>query len=125
MNNPRAAYMGNSITTASPSRLLVMLYDRLVLDVQRAVEAQKNGDFVTAGQQLVHAQDIVLELNSSLKQDLWEGAAQLASIYTWLHSELVRANVSRDMTVTEGCLGIVTELADAWRQAALTAAAAG
>jgi flagellar protein FliS len=125
MNNPRAAYMGNSVTTASPSRLLVMLYDRLVLDVQRAVEAQKNGDFVAAGQQLVHAQDIVLELNSSLKQDLWEGAAQLASIYTWLHSELVKANVSRDVTVTEGCLGIVTELADAWRQAALTAAAAG
>jgi flagellar protein FliS len=125
MNNPRAAYMGNSVSTASPARLLVMLYDRLVLDLQRAAEAQKNGDFVAAGQQLVHAQDIVLELNSSLKQDLWDGAAQLASIYTWLHSELVKANVSRDLTVTEGCLGIVTELAGAWREAALTAAAAG
>jgi flagellar protein FliS len=125
MNNPRAAYMGNSVTTASPARLLVMLYDRLVLDVQRAVEAQKADDFAGASTHLLHAQDIVLELNSSLKQDLWEGAAQLASIYTWLHSELVKANVSRDLTVTEGCLGIVTELADAWRQAALTAAAAG
>lgn len=125
MNNPRAAYMGQMVNTASPSRLLVMLYDRLVLDVQRAVEAQKGADFVTAGQQLLHAQEIVLELNSSLKQDVWEGGPQLASIYTWLHSELVRANVSRDVTVTEGCLGIVTELADAWRQAALTTAAAG
>ena len=30
MNNPRAAYVGQMVNTASPSRLLVMLYDRLV-----------------------------------------------------------------------------------------------
>ena len=125
MNNPRAAYMGQMVTTANPSRLLVMLYDRLVLDVQRAVDLQNAGDFVAAGQQLMHAQEIVLELNSSLRQDVWEGAAQLASIYTWLHTELVRANVERNAKVTEDCLGVITPLAAAWREAALTALAAG
>lgn len=125
MNNPRAAYMGQMVTTANPSRLLVMLYDRLVLDVQRAVDLQNAGDFVAAGQQLMHAQEIVLELNSSLRQDVWEGAAQLASIYAWLHTELVRANVERNAKVTEDCLGVITPLAAAWREAALTALAAG
>ena len=123
MNNPRAAYMGQMVNTANPQRLLVMLYDRLVLDLQRAVEAQKTGDFLTAGQQLMHAQEIVLELNSSLRLDAWEGAQQLASIYTFLHTELVRANVERSVEITESCLGLVTPLADAWRQAALTAVA--
>ena len=34
-HHARAAYMDATIATASPSRLLVMLFDRLVLDVQR------------------------------------------------------------------------------------------
>ena len=34
MTNARATYMDASVTTASPSRLLVMLFDRLVLDVE-------------------------------------------------------------------------------------------
>jgi len=125
MNNPRAAYVGQMVNTASPSRLLVMLYDRLVLDLQRAAEAQRAGDFATASQNLLHAQEIVLELNSSLRHDMWDGAAKLASIYTFLHTELVRANVERKVEITESCLGIVTPLAEAWREAALTSLAAG
>jgi len=125
MNNPRAAYMGQMVNTASPSRLLVMLYDRLVLDIQRAVEAQRTEDFPAASQHLLHAQEIVLELNSSLRQDVWDGAAGLASLYTWLHSELVRANVTRDVNVSEDCLTVVTPLAETWREAALASLAAG
>lgn len=123
MNNPRAAYMGQMVTTANPSRLLVMVYDRLVLDVRRAAEAQRAGDFATASTQLLHAQEIVLELSSSLSLDAWEGARQLASIYAFLHTELVRANVERDVEITESCLGLVTPLAEAWREAALTSLA--
>lgn len=125
MNNPRAAYMGQMVNTASPARLLVMLYDRLVLDIQRAAESQRTGDFATASSHLLHAQEIVLELNTSLRHDVWDGAAQLASIYTFLHTELIRANVQRDVEVTESCLGLITPLADAWREAALTPLAAG
>ena len=125
MNNPRAAYVGQMVNTASPSRLLVMLYDRLVLDIQRAAESQRAGDFATASQNLLHAQEIVLELNSSLRHDVWEGAAKLASIYAFLHTELVRANVERKVEITESCLGLVAPLAEAWREAALTSLAAG
>lgn len=125
MNNPRAAYMGQMVNTANPQRLLVMLYDRLVLDIQRAVDAQHAEDFATAAQQLMHAQEIVLELNSSLRHDVWDGADRLASVYTWLHSELVRANIERDVKITEDCLATVTPLAEAWREAATTALAAG
>jgi flagellar protein FliS len=125
MNNPRAAYMNQAVNTANPSRLLVMLYDRLVLDIQRAAECQKASDFPAAGQHLMHAQEIVLELSSSLRLDVWDGSQQLSSIYAFLHSQLVRANVERSVEITESCLGLVTPLADAWREAALTALAAG
>jgi flagellar protein FliS len=123
MTNARTAYLGGMVTTASPARLLVMLYERLVLDVERAAALQEHEDFSAAGQQLMHAQEIVLELQSSLRLDVWDGAKQLSAIYGFLHSELVKANVRRDVTVTRSCLTLVRPLADAWREAALAAAA--
>lgn len=120
--NPAArnAYVDQMVTTAGPGRLLVMLFDRLVLDVQKALAAQQAEDFTAASPQLLHAQEIVLELRSSLQRDVWEGAAQLDSIYAWLHTRLIQANVQRDPATTAECLRIIEPLAEAWREAALT-----
>ncbi|MBJ7530346.1 MULTISPECIES: flagellar export chaperone FliS [Nocardioides] len=122
MINARSTYMDASIATASPARLLVMLYERLVLDVTRGLDAQRAGDVQAAHQQLLHAQDIVLELRSSLRTEEWDGGPGLASIYDFLHTQLVRANVGKDSTVTESCLALVTDLCQTWRAAALQAA---
>ena len=73
MTDARAAYMDASVATADPSRLLVMLCDRLVLDVQRALGAQVAGHHETAHHQLVHAQAIVTELRVSLDPDRLPG----------------------------------------------------
>jgi flagellar secretion chaperone FliS len=113
------AYLDASVATASPARLLVMLCDRLVLDLTRGLDAQRSGDFATAHTQLLHAQEIVLELRASLRTAEWEGGPGLASLYDFLHLELVRANVTRDPGTTEGCLGLVTDLAATWREAAM------
>lgn len=117
--NPRAAYMDAAVATASPARLLVMLFERLVLDVTRALEAQRGGQVEEAHRQLVHAQDIVLELRSSLRVEEWDGGPGLASIYDYLHLQLVRANIAKDISLTEGCLGLVTDLCATWREAAV------
>jgi len=122
MNSPQSAYLDASVATASPARLLVMLCDRLVLDLTRGLEAQKQGDVATAHRELLHAQEIVLELRSSLRTADWEAGPGLASLYDFLHLELVRANVTKDARITDGCLGLVTDLAATWRQAALQAA---
>ena len=120
----RARYMGDAVTTASPQRLLVMLYDRLALDLERAQTALAGGDRQEASGQLQHAQDIVLELRSSLQVDAWEGGPRLAALYTWLISELVQANVKADRNRVASCLQVVEPLRDAWRHAAASLAAA-
>ncbi len=125
MNSPQTAYLDASVATASPARLLVMLCDRLVLDLTRGLEAQRTKDLDTAHRELLHAQEIVLELRSSLRVTDWEGGPGLASLYDFLHLELVRANVTKDARVTEGCLGLVTDLAATWREAAMQAVATG
>jgi flagellar protein FliS len=116
-------YVNQSVATASPERLLIMLLDRLVLDVQRAIQSQEAGEHAAASPQLLHAQEIVLELRSSLKMDVWDGAAQLASIYDWLYRELIKANVSRDVEVTKDCLKVIEPLVETWREAALLSVA--
>jgi len=125
MNSPQNAYLEASVATASPARLLVMLCDRLVVDLTRGLEAQRANNIETAHRELLHAQEIVLELRCSLRTENWEGGPGLASLYDFLHLELVRANVTKDAGITEGCLGLVTDLAATWREAALQAAVEG
>lgn len=123
MTQARAAYLDASIATASPARLLVMLCERLVLDVQRGLEAQQRGDVGEAHRQLTHAQDIVLELQGSLRAEMFTGGDQLAALYGYLHGRLVLANIRKDPAITAECLGLVAELSETWRLAALEAAA--
>ncbi|MBA2955787.1 flagellar export chaperone FliS [Nocardioides sp. MAH-18] len=118
--NPRDTYLQASVSTATPSQLLVMLYERLVLDVERAVDALRRGEPSQAHAPLLHAQEIVLELNASLKVDAWGGAAGLASLYSYVHGELVTANMRKDLKVAEFCLHVVSTLRDTWREAALS-----
>src|SRR4051794_10001154 len=108
--NARAAYLDASITTASPARLLVMLFDRLVLDVQRGLEAPLGGELEESHRQLTHAQDILLELASSLRPEKFRGGHDLATLYGFLHRQLVTANVRKDATITDEVLTMVTEL---------------
>ena len=74
--------------------LLTMLYDRLVLDLQRAEAEQRAGDRGAAGPHLMHAQDIVHELAATLDVDAWDGARRLMSVYTFLHHRARRRRTS-------------------------------
>jgi flagellar protein FliS len=116
----RARYMGDTVTTASPQRLLVMLYDRLALDLERAQTALAAGERTEADEQLQHAQEIVLELLSSLNVEVWEGGPRLAALYNWLITEMITANVKGDANRVASCRQVVEPLRDAWRQAAAT-----
>jgi flagellar protein FliS len=115
----RERYLNDSISTASPARLLVMLYDRLVLDLVQAEEALTAGDRTAAGAPLMHAQEIILELRSTLKLDVWDGAQGLADLYGFLLTELISANVKGDVAKVTSSRQLVEPLRDAWREAAI------
>src|SRR5690349_18377219 len=119
----RNRYLADSVDTASPGKLLIMLYDRLVLDLAQAEEAIRTSDRDQASERLNHAQAIIMELRTTLDLDAWSGAAGLASLYGWLLTELIQANIKRDADKVAACRGIVEPLRDAWREAAAQAAA--
>jgi len=111
-------YKSDAVETMSPGRLIVALYDRLLLDLRRAVESVAQDDFSTAHGALVHAQDIVAELHDSLDVDAWPGGASLAAIYEFLTRELVTANVDKDGSRIVVCHDLVVPLRNAWCEAA-------
>jgi flagellar secretion chaperone FliS len=117
--NPRARYLAETVNTASPARLVVMLYDRLVLDIVQGRDALTSDRPADADKHLRHAQAIVIELRNSLRVDKWDGAPRLASIYGWLMRELVLANVNRDAFKADECRKLVEPLRDAWHGAAM------
>ncbi|PZS25839.1 MAG: flagellar export chaperone FliS [Pseudonocardiales bacterium] len=120
MTNPlqRQRYLRDTVATASPARLLVLLFDRLVLDLAQAESAQRDGRREIANERLCHAQDIVLELRMSLDVDAWDGAPGLAALYMFVLRELVQANVLLDPERTRTCRELVEPLRDAWREVA-------
>lgn len=116
--NARLRYMTDSVETASPAKLLVQLYDRLVLDLQRAEQAWRSGDVTTALAQTQHAQEIIAELHATLDLEAWSGAPALAQIYTFALGELIRANIDRDADRVLAVRELMEPLRDSWRDAA-------
>ncbi|MEV8507349.1 flagellar export chaperone FliS [Actinoplanes sp. NPDC051475] len=120
----RERYLADATATASPAKLLLMLFDRLILDLTRGEEALNAGDRPEANTHLKHAQDIVMELHVTLNVDAWEGAKNLVALYTFAQTELVTANVQGDAAKVTAVRALMEPLRDTWREAAMTVAAA-
>ncbi|WP_159807578.1 flagellar export chaperone FliS [Cellulomonas citrea] len=123
MYDARSTYLADSVATVGPARLLTMLYDRLVADLDRGVEALERGDRVGGGAHLGHARDIVTELISSLDVAAWEGGPRLMSIYGYLLTGLIESAATGDAAKARGCRDVVQPLAEAWRGAEASLAA--
>lgn len=118
-------YLRETVLSATPAQLVTMLYDRLLLDLARAESAQVEENWAAASKHLVHAQDIVSELASSLDVDAWKGGRDLLAIYTYLGTRLIAANVQRDVRVTRECSEHLGPLRWAWLSAAESLGAEG
>ena len=118
----RRRYNGDAVTTASPNRLVVMLYDRLLKDLNSASTAIGGANIEAAHRALLHAQEIVAELSGSLDLSLWPEGAQLKALYDYLTERLVRANMTKDAAFVAECLEVVEPLRDAFAEAALSPA---
>ena len=113
----RARYLADAVATASPARRIVLLYDRLWLDLQRA-QAARDAEEPTARDHLQHAQQIVAELLGSLDLTAWSGAADLAGLYGFLLRELIAESGEPRPGRLALVSKLVTDLRATWQQAA-------
>lgn len=113
----QARYASDASQTASPARLVTMLYDRLVVDLSMAHDAMLRDEIAVVGERVGHASEILLELHSTLDVELWPPGRSLAALYTWLISELTQARLRRDPQRVAACRDLLIPLRDAWHQA--------
>lgn len=127
MTNPYAAamsaYKDSALTTASPARVVVLAYERLILDCERALVCLEAGR--PAQEHLIHAQDLVLALQINLDVEVWDGAKRLSGLYSFLYEELIAANISKDARKVRECMSWIGPLLDAWRHAESVFASTG
>jgi len=114
--NPYRKYQMNSIETASPLMLVLMLYNEAIKMCQQALsEFGKNREGVH--NKLIKAQKIVTELTIALNMEVGgELAENLKSLYVYIHTQLVQANVEQNADKIQEVLKILTELREAWNQ---------
>jgi len=115
-------FLADTVLTASPERLLVMLYDRLVLDLERGAAAIADRDPSTAHERLTNAQEIVSALRSALDVEIWPNGTGLLAVYDYLARLLVDANVYKDAARVAEARALVAPLHEAWHRAAEFAA---
>src|SRR3546814_17598854 len=101
-NPQRDRYLSDSLATASPQRLLTMLWDRLILDLTVAEDRLGSGDLATASERMLHAQDIVFELRPSLTTDAWAGAHGLAAHSAYVASRPEKADNTKVVAMVLG-----------------------
>jgi len=113
-------YAQDGTQVVSPNRLVVLLYERLLKDLDAAAVLLEDGR--SAHAQLIHAQDVIDALDLSLDVSEWSGGPGLRSIYEHCHRELVSANLEGHAGRVRQCREVLAPLAGAWALAAAEAA---
>ncbi len=122
--NPYAspqAYRSNSVMTASPGQLVVMLYDGAVRFLKQGEIALGEGADVHAGGRIAKAEAILDELLVTLDMERGgEIAERLQAIYVFCKKLTIEARVEKDPTKLARAAGLLLELREAFNEVAAT-----
>ena len=101
--NQQNAYRKASVNTLDQNKLIVMLYDGAIKQAGFAVEHIKKNEIEKAHNALVKAKNIVSELMSSLNMEKGgEVAKNLKSLYAFMFSQLIEANMNNEVGLRQG-----------------------
>lgn len=119
MYSPLNQYQNNQVLTASPEKILIMLYDGAINFTRIAQERLLVKDVPGKGIYIGKALAIVTELMNTLNHEVGgEIAAHLEQLYLYLMEEYTKANASYEMAHLENAVKILTILRDTWKEAA-------
>ncbi|WP_250278534.1 flagellar export chaperone FliS [[Clostridium] colinum] len=115
-NNPYAKIKENSINTATPEELTLMLYNGAVKFANQAIVAIEKKDFFAANKALQRTKDIVRELQLTLNMD-YDISHELYAAYDYMHRRLTQANMKKDIDIVNEILEYLRLFRDTWKEA--------
>jgi flagellar protein FliS len=119
--NLKDEYLKQSVFTASPAELIVMLFDACIKNLKLAdILLNEDGRIGDAGLRLSKAQEIIGELIASLNSDI-PLSQEILPVYQFLLTSIRDMNLKKDLTQLPGILEVLESMRDTWEQVAKTA----
>lgn len=122
--NAYTAYRDTAVKTASQGRLIVLLYQAAVRELDAARRLFESDGSVNPrnieayGKHITKTQEIIGELQVSLDMDKGGQIAQnLMSLYVYFNHELVDASINKNRDKLEFVYKMMNELSSAWETA--------
>lgn len=115
-NNAYQAYKTNTINTASPEELTLMLYDGAVRFGNQAIIAIEHKNLEEANRLILRTEDIIQEFRCTLDRN-YEISQTFETMYEYIYRRLVEANIKKDIEVLKEAVGIIKEMRDTWKEA--------
>jgi flagellar secretion chaperone FliS len=113
--NAYNAYKQNSVTTASPGELTLMLYNGCLKFLGKAKVAIEEKNIQEKNNFIQKSQSIIAELMSTLNMD-YEISNQMLPLYQYMNRTLIEANIKNDIKKVEEVESLVIEFRDTWKE---------
>jgi flagellar protein FliS len=110
------AYRQSAVLTATPERLIVMLYDGMHRFLSQAAAAMRAQNIPATHTRLRQAESILAHLQGTLDLSQGEIAQNLLSIYLFCRRHLNEARIELDPVKVDEVDGLLMTLRDAWDQ---------
>lgn len=115
VSNPYQSYQQNSVNTASPGELTLMLYNGCLKFIHQAKRAITEKNIEMKNTNIQKAQNIIQELMVTLNMDL-EISQNMMSLYDYMNRRLIEANIKNDTAILDEVEGLVTEFRNTWKE---------
>jgi len=106
-------YFQNSVNTASPAELTLMLYNGLVKYLMKAKESIAQNNLWSSHENIMRSQDIINEFQATLDMK-YPISQNLMTMYDYMERRLIDANMKKDMKIIDEVLIFARELRDTW-----------
>ncbi|SNB47026.1 flagellar export chaperone FliS [Geobacter sp. DSM 9736] len=118
MQTPYNQYQNTQVSTSSPEKIMLMLYDGALNFSKIALEMMAKGDRAGKGRFISKGQAIVGELMNSLNHEVGgEISRRLEQLYIYVIDQYLEANINNSPVPLENAIRILTILRDTWVEA--------
>ncbi|WP_163539831.1 flagellar export chaperone FliS [Gracilibacillus sp. YIM 98692] len=109
------AYQNNSVNTASPGELTLMLYNGSLKFIKQAKKAIENEEHQKKNNAIQRTQDIIRELMVTLNPEA-EIAKEIMPLYDFAYYTLTQANIHNDTSKLQEVEDIMLDFRNTWKE---------
>ena len=111
--NAAQMYLSNSIKTASPAKLTLMLYDGAIKFCNIAKDGFAENNIEKINTNVIKAEKIIMELRATLDMK-YEVAKDFDRMYDYIYRNLVEANIYKDQESLEEAITQIRGMRETW-----------